>query len=33
VVVEVGLLPPRGGLAQEGPARRRDDGGLLSNGG
>jgi hypothetical protein len=33
VVVEVGLLPPSSGLPQEGSARRRDGGRLLSNGG
>jgi hypothetical protein len=33
VVVEVGLLPPSGGLAQEGPARWRNGGRLLVNGG
>jgi hypothetical protein len=26
-VVEVGILPPSGGLAQEGPTRQRDDSG------
>jgi hypothetical protein len=29
--VEVGLLPPSDGLAQEGPVRQRDGGGLLGN--
>jgi hypothetical protein len=32
-VVEVWLLPPSGGLAQESPPGRRDGNGLLGNGG
>jgi hypothetical protein len=32
VVVEVGLLSPSSGLAQEGPARQCDGGRLLGNG-
>jgi hypothetical protein len=32
VVVGVGLLPPSGGLAQEGPVRWHDGSGVLGNG-